>query len=118
MLITENMQHAVYDEANDLFAQRNASGTRVRAGNLGGDVHVTDDGIAGSLAREAEGNHVGGARVTQIIAIERGNPAPAEERHREQGVANPFGAKCRTDDAREAGASHWHAHAVDGNVHG
>jgi len=45
MVVAEHVQHAVHDEARELFAHRDAASDRIGAGHVGTDVDVAHDGI-------------------------------------------------------------------------
>src|SRR3954470_10414129 len=59
MLVAEHVQGSVDDEAQNLFARRDALSLCIRTGDFRADVDVADYRTAPTLSSEPEGDHIG-----------------------------------------------------------
>src|ERR687895_1893098 len=95
VIVAEHVKRAVDDESRQLFANGHTIIARRCASDLWRNVHVTDHRPALPLAREAECDDVRRPRAAEVLPIERGYTAIADERDRQQTVSYPFGAQYR-----------------------
>ena len=82
MIVTARMQHAVYHQALNFFANGGAVCTRLRAGNVGTDVDV-GAGDTAWIIGQCKRNDVGWAAVIQVLAVDHSHCVRRDQRDRQ-----------------------------------
>ena len=70
MVVAEYVEHAVNDQARQLFADGRSMSMRVLARDFRANVDVPDNRIVWRCTREPEGDHVGWTAVGEVCAIQ------------------------------------------------
>src|SRR5687768_17239168 len=91
---------------------------RMAARHAGRDVDVAHDGTALIDRCEAERDHIRRSLVSEMLAVERGDPAICHEGDRQQRVAHALAAQHPLGERRDTGPRDRDAHPFGGDVDG
>ena len=90
MIVAEHMKRTVHYKSEQLFSGPDALSPGVLAGNLGANIHVTDNSSPATNSAEPEGDHVRWSLMPEVAPIQPRDGGAADESDREHRISHLF----------------------------